>query len=162
MKIIKINLFFLAFLLGMPSTSFAGWFGPRNYDECILESLKGVTSDVAATMISRSCREKFPKIPKTQSISRILKSSELGQITGRAGPGLGNYFQGNLYNGNSGITVSQITFIVTTRIDKKDVFRTYVTDVNIPPHASANFSFEIIKGDEGSEYSWGITGGRGY
>jgi hypothetical protein len=32
-----------------------------SYDECILESLKGVSSDVAANAIIASCRSKFPQ-----------------------------------------------------------------------------------------------------
>lgn len=40
----------------------AGWlFGPDNYDDCVLESMKGVTSDKAASFIRTSCRNKFPK-----------------------------------------------------------------------------------------------------
>ena len=31
-----------------------------DYDECILENLKGVTSDEAAKLIYKSCRNKFP------------------------------------------------------------------------------------------------------
>ncbi len=34
-----------------------------SYDECILESLKGVSSDVAANAIIASCRNKFPETP---------------------------------------------------------------------------------------------------
>jgi hypothetical protein len=162
MKMVKLTLVLLALLIGVPSVSFAGWFGPSNYDECILESMKGVTSDVAARMIARSCQEKFPDKPKAQPRSRELNSSELGQITGRAGNSFGNYFGGNLYNGNRGLTISQITVVVTTKVGKKDVSRTYVADVNIPPQTTADFSFSIVKGDEGSDYSWGIVGARGY
>ena len=32
-----------------------------SYDECILESLKGVSSDVAANAIIESCRNTFPE-----------------------------------------------------------------------------------------------------
>jgi hypothetical protein len=32
-----------------------------SYDECILESLKGVSSDIAANAIIASCRSKFPE-----------------------------------------------------------------------------------------------------
>ena len=40
----------------------AGWFGPKDFDECILDSMEGVTSDYAAKLIYVSCRKKFPKI----------------------------------------------------------------------------------------------------
>ena len=39
----------------------AGGAAPSNYDECILESMKGVKSDLAAKSIIMSCRNKFPE-----------------------------------------------------------------------------------------------------
>lgn len=35
--------------------------GPRDYDECVLESMKGVNSDMAKKAIVKSCRDKFPE-----------------------------------------------------------------------------------------------------
>ena len=53
-------LFFLGiFLLSAPGRADADEFS--SYDECILESLKGVSSDVAANAIIASCRNKFPE-----------------------------------------------------------------------------------------------------
>lgn len=40
--------------------AFAGLFGPSDYDECINERLKGVSSDVAARAIIHSCKTEFP------------------------------------------------------------------------------------------------------
>jgi hypothetical protein len=151
-----------ALLLSMPTMSFAGWFGPNSYDECILESMKGVTSDVAARMIASSCRKKFPDKPKVQPKSRELDFFELFQLTGRAGKSFGSHFGGNIYNGNSSVTISRITVVVTTRIGKKNVPRTYVADVRIPPQTTRDFCFRIVEGDEGANYSWGIIGALGY
>lgn len=44
-----------------PGSSWAGLFGPSNYDECITDSMKGVSSDVAARAILTSCRNRFPE-----------------------------------------------------------------------------------------------------
>lgn len=52
-------LLLLLALLG-PSASYGGLFGPSNYDECITDSMKGVSSDVAARAIIESCRNLFP------------------------------------------------------------------------------------------------------
>lgn len=41
----------------------AGWFGPSSYEDCVLENMKGVTSDTAAVAISRACSAKFPAPP---------------------------------------------------------------------------------------------------
>ena len=40
-------------------TVHAGKF--KSYEDCILESMKGVTSDLAAAEITKACRSKFPK-----------------------------------------------------------------------------------------------------
>lgn len=48
----------VAVLMAAPAS--AGLFGPSNYDECILEHLKGVSSDVGARMVAEACRKKFP------------------------------------------------------------------------------------------------------
>jgi hypothetical protein len=43
----------------------AGLFGPGNFEECILENMKGITSDSAAKLIALACAKKFPKsLPK--------------------------------------------------------------------------------------------------
>lgn len=55
------RLIFLLFMLGCFGTAHAGWFGPKNYDECILENMKGVTLKQAVWAIQNSCRAKFPE-----------------------------------------------------------------------------------------------------
>ncbi|TKB08404.1 hypothetical protein [Desulforhopalus sp. IMCC35007] len=47
-------------VLSVPCSSVAGWFGPDNYEDCILENSKGVDSDVAARLVHNACRKKFP------------------------------------------------------------------------------------------------------
>ena len=46
----------LAFFLLMPSISYSGWFGPPDYEECILEHMKGTTSGTAINIIRGACR----------------------------------------------------------------------------------------------------------
>lgn len=48
-------------LLALMGPTHAGWFGPNNYDECILENMKGVTIVQAVLAIKNSCRAKFPQ-----------------------------------------------------------------------------------------------------
>jgi len=81
-------------LLGIGQISEAGWFGSSTYEDCILKSMKGVTSDRAAKAIEKACREKFPPksaksvkpapLPKTPK-SYPLPSNALYNITGKAG-----------------------------------------------------------------------------
>ena len=37
----------------------AGWFGPDNYDECVLKNIKNAQSDIAASLVRKSCANKF-------------------------------------------------------------------------------------------------------
>jgi hypothetical protein len=52
--------FFFVFLF-LYSTNSIAWtlFGPKNYDECILQNMKGVTDKTAAELIMMSCLSKF-------------------------------------------------------------------------------------------------------
>lgn len=57
---LAISLIFLTGFL-LPGSALADVSEYSSYDECILESLKGVSSDVAANAIIASCRNKFPE-----------------------------------------------------------------------------------------------------
>ncbi len=54
---------FLTLLYSAANTSQANaqFFGPDSYEECILESMEGVSSDIAAREIVRACRSQFPR-----------------------------------------------------------------------------------------------------
>lgn len=56
----QLSVLVLSLVLLVPSTSHGGPPGPSNYDECIIDSMKGVSSDVAARAIIESCRNLFP------------------------------------------------------------------------------------------------------
>ncbi len=44
-------------------------FGPKNFDDCIIENMKGITSDAAAGSIRMACRQKFPaKVDPTPAV----------------------------------------------------------------------------------------------
>lgn len=57
-KITKSLLLILIFPIG---NCYAGWFGPSNFDECILERMKEAKSNYAAIAIAAACRNEFPK-----------------------------------------------------------------------------------------------------
>jgi hypothetical protein len=50
-----------AVLTLLPLAAGAGVLGPSNYDECILEHMKGVGDRAAAGAIMQACAAKFPK-----------------------------------------------------------------------------------------------------
>jgi hypothetical protein len=51
----------IGLMLFLISANIYAWnvFGPKDYDECILENMKGVNSDFGARLVNKSCREKF-------------------------------------------------------------------------------------------------------
>ena len=51
--------FSLLFLI--ESNAIAGIFGPNNYDECILENMKGTQTEQASLLVANSCASKFKK-----------------------------------------------------------------------------------------------------
>lgn len=59
----QLPLLFLPFVLLCPSIGHGESSAPSNYDECIIETMKGVSSDVAARAIIESCRKLFPESP---------------------------------------------------------------------------------------------------
>lgn len=134
----------------------------KNLDDCILKHMDGVTSDKAALLINRSCREKFPEGSEAKRRSRDLSYIEQSKLTGRAGLSFGNYYSGSIYNGNEDIIVTSVTIRVTGKLGDKTTPRDYADNVTIPPLSTRDFGVNIVVGDEGAEYSWGIMGARGY
>lgn len=85
-----------------------------DYDECILQGMKGVTSDVAAREIKSSCRSKFPAEP-TRTLagdSAALTVGQRAKLSGRAGfqEMRGSYyaFVVSLYNGTENCSITSI------------------------------------------------------
>ena len=150
---------FVSFFIGI---AHAGLLGPSTYDECISESMKGVTSDIAARAIILSCRNRFPVRDKKKPASRSLTNMELRNLTGRAGLEYANVYEGDLYNGNQNLTISELTLSITTTENGKDVTRQYLDEVDIPPLKTGSIKFDIIVGDKEAKYSWGIVGAKGY
>lgn len=56
MKLLSIFL-----LLAFIRPTHAGWFGPNNYEDCILENMKGVSQLQVMWTIKNACRAKFPQ-----------------------------------------------------------------------------------------------------
>ena len=149
----------IAICLLLASPIQAGIFGPKNYDECILKHMKGVTSDLAARAICDSCLKQFPK-KKSWEVKSLsdeqIKKLSIGQA---AFSNNQNRFTGDLYNGNTDINICDITVNLTTTINGKKVQRAYVGDFYTPfpgPLETRRFGFDIIAGDPYAKYSWEI------
>ena len=159
-RIVLLTILAMGLTLGRPLS--AGWFGPSNYDECILDSMKGVVGDVAARLIRQSCAQKFPAKAKPSVPSRDLSQDKIAQITGRAALSYGDAYAGNLYNGNASVTLTQVTIAISSVISGMYVTKNYSIDVTIPPLTARDFSISIVVGDYRAEYGWSIISAKGY
>ena len=153
----------LAFLaLILPFSASAGWFGPSNFDECILASMKGVTSDAAAGIIYEACESKFPKrtLPTFP-----LPSAALEKVTGNAAAQSYGYFKGHIYNGNNDWTITDVNIVIGTKADpktgKRDFQRQYTVKIDAAPLSNSDLSVPIGVNNL-SNLDWNIISGRGY
>lgn len=149
-------LFFSCF----PFLAIAGLFGSSTYDECVLDSMKGVTSDQAARAIIVSCRNKFPT---AKAKAEDMPPWELAKITGkgRVSP-FTDSFTANLYNGSNEWTVTEVTVVLTATDEKGKVQQAmeYAVDLNLPPLATQEIAVSILK-ERDVSYQWNISKARG-
>ena len=139
-------------------SSNAGWFGPSDFDECILESMKGVTSDRAARIISRSCWRKYPKKKPT---SRPLSYDEIANLTGRASFNKTfETFDVQIYNGNEDITLTFITLSIEAIFYNQNNIKQYNSEISISPLTTEKFKIRMLPGHDDGKYSWKIISAK--
>lgn len=161
-NIIKTVASSVALLLINPSFSYAGWFGPSNFDECILASMKGVTSDAAAGIIYDACESKFPKrtLPTVPLPLAVLKN-----VTGNAAAESYGYFKGHIYNGNIDWTITELNIVIGTKADpktgKREFQRQYTAKIDAAPLSNSDLTVPIGVNNL-SNLDWNIISGRGY
>lgn len=145
--------------MAMVSPALAGWFGPSSYEDCILESMKGITSDKAAKEIKEACTDKVARKPtpaeeaqyaRQRQIDAVrpLSSSELAEmkiteldIHPRSGGGY--WVDANLYNGNKNLHVCSVTYNYrpAKRQDWSNTHR-WVVEKGVAPLATTRVRFE--------------------
>ena len=126
-----IRILYFSFAIFLISSGGAGaWslLGPTNYDDCILEKMKGVTDNLAAGAIMRACASKFSgsTTPAAEGCKlRPLTASEFSKLTFNGGfkPYNQNSFEVEIYNGNREITVN--TMVVKITEDRKKTSQLY-------------------------------------
>lgn len=110
-------------------------FGPKNYDDCILEGMKGVTSDLAARNIMNSCREKFPSKSlscEAQELNQLERKSvtDKGRVWSSAGT---HYFDLELYNGMKNKAITEITVEISAKtINPPQKYKMQIRGYSIP------------------------------
>ena len=180
--------FVLAFLLG-PGAGWTDEFRPSTYDECITDTMKGVSSDVAANAIIESCRNQFPEqvivapapeesVPEQEAVvseqevlaagtSRSLTAEELDKLHATAFIFLDSY-RITFRNDNEHLTVTEVTIAVGDASDP-DGLRRYSERVRIAPLTSGTAKYSVPLATNGfeldtvevSEPSWSIVAAEG-
>jgi hypothetical protein len=152
----------------------AGWFGPSNFDECILDRIKGTQSDLAARAIMRACRQQFPDKPAE---STPIPQSCFAKITGNATVSGGRIY-GNIYNGCRDWHINSLTVFIQgdKNISSLSRFEKYMAEADpglrklryeyniikdISPLTNADFSASVNWPSSIAPY-WGIASARGY
>ena len=75
------NRFFgLVFFLMLSSSANSGLFGPDNYDECLLDQMKGQSNNMRGT-VNKICERKFPYEKKLWSHNTNYNTIEHDQIS---------------------------------------------------------------------------------
>lgn len=154
--------YFLIFsvIIVIPTTSFAGLFGPSNFDECIIESMKGVTSDTAALAIATACRRKFPG--KAQQKTVEVPEAVVGQLNGNASMSADGFFGGTAYNGNDNWCITQFTILIKPKSNQQEKAIEYNVNVTVQPLTTQYFNILAFPTGYSGQFDWTIVSARGY
>ena len=149
-------------ILAMLLPGLAGAAAVSKYDECILELIKDIKGDKALAIALPSIRNLCHD--KTKPKSKALSNEEMRQLQKAMTPYCSSWnFSGEIYNGNSNVTVSEIVFEITATINGKRVARLYREEVTIKPYTVAPVSFRALECEEDIKiFSWGINSAKGY
>ena len=142
-----------------------------SYDECITDTLKGVSSDVAANAIIASCRNLFPEPAKASPVqeeaapeqetsaaeqavvtvgpSRELTPEELDNLKATALVAAGSY-RVTITNDNEHLTITEVTIGVGDD-SSPDGSGEYSEKVRIEPHASGVAKYKVTQQSNGFE-----------
>ena len=173
----------------IPGASHADASEFSSYDECILESLKGVSSDVAANAIIASCRSTFPEAAavapatpaqspaETETVppeapqreakpapgwggeSRELTQEELANLKATLMGFLTNY-RVTFENMNEDITVTEVTISVWDELDPRGL-KKYTETMHLPPSESAKVDYEVVYMGDDQGWRWAVDSAKG-
>jgi len=144
----------------IPGHSEAICFKQKSYEDCLLEGLKGTTSDIAAQTIKRACAEKFPG--KVRKSLRLSSPSATARVTGTASIGPGT-LSGHLYNG-SPFYLTGVTLSVQPKgsdiSGEKSLGRLLAVELNAPQNSTSGFCIFIDGAFENSTrhgFEWSVV-----
>ena len=164
----KLPILLLPFVVLCPSISHGDTDKPANYDECIVDAMKGVSSDIAARAIIDSCRNLFPASPSEAAApaqldttdARELTAEELARLSSKSRV-FGDSYRVTIENRNPDLTLTEVTIAVWDSNDPATPRSEHSQSVRIGPQESAEVKYIVrYRGDE-TGWSWGVVGARG-
>ena len=85
----------------------------------------------------------------------------MAALTGRAELSYGKGYRGTIYNGNTAITITEITAELSTLVNGKASRTTRAIRVTIPPLSTGEVAFDVVVRTD-TQYAWGIIGAAGF
>jgi hypothetical protein len=132
------------------NTSAYAWslFKKQTYEECILENMKGVTSDDAANEIKTACILKTSESNASKQVrckTRQLTTSEVSLVTGRANLTDYGYMKIDLHNGNQNISLKSGKVRLTDDETKKYLdYDMFIYPIILPLTTSSDISVKVM------------------
>ena len=152
---------------------------PSNFDECIIDAMRGVSSDVAARAIIDSCRNLFPEskseaapqvapaaaplataAPLDTTSARSLTADELARLSAKAKV-FGSTYRVTINNDNPDLTLTEVTIAVWDDNDRGVSRKEYSEAVQIAPLTTAMVKYTVIYRGDGTGWNWGVVAARG-
>lgn len=172
----KTPVLFLPLVLLCPASGHGNPTDPSNYDECILDAMKGVSSDVAAHAIIESCRNLFPEAeseampqaapepaataPLDTASERSLAADELARLSAKA-KAFGSSYRVTVANGNPDLTLTEVTIAVWDESDLGATRKEYSEAVRIAPQTSAMVKYTVHYRGDDTGWRWAVVAARG-
>lgn len=141
--------FLLAYGAGVP----AGWFGPSNYSECVLDGMKGVTSDAAAQAIAGACRKKFADQPENKPSYEQLPARAFQKIEAKSYERVEDFIRLKIYNGNDDWRVVSLVVRFTNTTTR--THRDYASTQSRPNYDPKAWAAELAQAESGVKVAEG-------
>lgn len=140
----------------------------RNYQDCLLQATReGLALDKQAVgRIKQMCLERFPDSAPTVG-DRQLNEDQLAKIDIWTRKTSDNDIEGEFYNGNPDVVVTQFTILLTpvkSGDTVQDFFDSeeYEVNLRIPPYKTRTFRIPEQDTDIEGDFRWSLVSVWGY
>jgi hypothetical protein len=163
----------LVVLLVCGDSAVADPSGLSGYEDCILQSMKGIKNPKAVPSIRQTCRERFPQRQAALAPreDRLLSRDELGALTIGAGEFVAQMTSQNaasnapvaamrfkVQNPHASLRITEVTVSITSAASDKPL--EYRATCNVSPKSTGEIVVSFLQ-TEREGFRWNIVGGRG-